>query len=123
MRGKRNGRAFPARRFWAKRAGRNGIKQPEIVLLLKLLRFGEVDSRCRLARAEKGRSRNLPALQHRIRAVAAQCCFQREFPNVVRIEGMAEIILCRSVSAAQVVRVLRTQRVGAASKAKIPAVG
>src|SRR6516164_1391240 len=39
--------------------------------------------------------------------MAAEGRFQRQFPDVIRIQGMAHVILCWSVAAPQIVWVLR----------------
>src|SRR5207245_10983053 len=109
VRSQRKSRAFAARRPWTERADRHGIDRPEIVVRRKLARFLGVGHRIGKSGAGEDRSRDLPSLQQRIRPVPSQRGLYRDLPDVVRVEGVAHIVLRRSIAATKIVRVLRAQ--------------
>src|SRR5208337_2345797 len=69
--------------------------------------FCEIDHRVRKSGSGENRSRDLPSLHEEIGAAAVEHGFDRELPHIVRIEGVTNVVICRSVAAPQMRRVLR----------------
>src|SRR5580692_2167945 len=61
--------------------------------------FCEIDHRVGKSGSGENRSRNLPSLHQVIRTAAMEHGLHRELPHIVRIQGVTNIVICRSVAA------------------------
>ena len=68
--------------------------------------FCEIDHRVRKSGSGENRSRDLPSLHQIIGAAAVEHGLYRELPYIVRIQGVPNIVICRSVAASQMKGVL-----------------
>src|SRR5208282_2213888 len=72
--------------------------------------FCEIDHGIGKSGSGENRSRDLPSLHQVIGAAAVEHGLYRELPHIVRIEGVTNIVICRSVAAAQIKGILRVDR-------------
>src|SRR5580700_3574666 len=79
-----------------------------------------IPHRERKAASGKQSARNIPTLQDIIRSVAKRQPLNGEFPEVVETEVVSDIIICRTVHRAEIIRILLIERrsVGSAEKLK-----
>src|ERR1700733_4965933 len=66
----------------------------------------EIDHRVGKSGSGENRSRDLPSLHEVIGAAAVEHGLHRQLPHIVRIQGVANIVICRSVAASQMKGVL-----------------
>ena len=76
------------------------------ILPIQTAAFCEIDHRIGKSGSGENRSRDLPSLYQVIGAAAVEHGLYRELPHVVRIQGVTNIVICRSVAASQIKGVL-----------------
>ena len=92
------------------------------IVLSQVTAFCEIDHGVGKSGSGEDRSRDLPSLHQGIGAVAVEHGLYRELPHIVRIQGVTNIVICRSVAAPQMKRILR--ELGTARRERgLPAVG
>ena len=76
------------------------------ILRSQVTGFCEIDHGIGKSGSGENRSRDLPSLNKGIGAVAVEHGLYRELPHIVRIPGVTNIVVCRSVAASQIKGVL-----------------
>ena len=76
------------------------------IVLSQVTGFCEIDHRVGKSGSGENRSRNLPSPHQVIGAAAVEHGLYRELPHIVRIQGVTNIVICRSVAASQIKGVL-----------------
>ena len=80
------------------------------ILWSEVTRFCEIDHRVGKSGSGENRSRDLPSLHQGIGTAAVEHGLHRELPHIVRIQGVPNIVICRSVATSQMKGVLRVDR-------------
>src|SRR5579884_2432720 len=78
----------------------------EIVRVSQVIGFCEINHRVGKSGSSENRSRDLPSPQQVIGAAAVEHGLHRKLPHIIRIQGVTNVVICRSIAAPQIKRVL-----------------
>ncbi len=85
---------------------RHGVDCSIEIIPSQVTAFCEIDYGVGKSGSGENRSRDLPSLHQVIGAAAVERGLHRKLPHVVRIQGVTNVVICRSVAASQIKGVL-----------------